>query len=222
MYLRAALYTVFGLILMGALVFWPAGTFDYWQGWAIIAAMVALSAPYTVYLITKAPDVLERRIRSGPTAETRPLQKLAVVLLQVGFLAILPLGGLDHRFGWSNVPAWLCILGIAVFTVALGASIWVVVQNAWAAATIRVEAGQQLVTTGMYSVVRHPMYSAAAAMLVSLPIGLGTYWGLLPALVGLASLVLRTVDEEVMLRADLPGYHEYAAAVRHRLIPGIW
>lgn len=222
MWARTALYTVLGFVLFAAVLFWPAGTWDYWQGWAFLVVMAAISLPYTGYLILKAPDRLQRRLKSGPAAETRRTQKLAAAGLQVGFLVAMVVSGLDHRFGWSHLPTWLSIVGIALLAIGLTVAVWVVVQNAWAAATITVESGQELVSTGFYGVVRHPMYSGAILMLVGLPLGLGSWWAAIPAAVGVVALIVRTIDEEVMLRDELAGYPEYTEQVRYRVLPGVW
>lgn len=166
--------------------------------------------------------MLDRRIKSGPVAESRPIQKLAVGGLQLFFLIEMLVAGFDHRYGWSHVPLWLTVLGLVLASVGLAVSIWVVVQNSWAAATITVNDGQQLITTGLYGVVRHPMYSAALMLAMFLPLGLGSYWALLPVVVVALSVAVRAVDEEAMLRAELPGYDDYTGAVRYRLVPGAW
>jgi len=219
---RTVFYTAIGYVLFGALLFWPAGTFDYWQAWVFLASLAVLSIPYTVYLLVEKPEVLDRRIKSGPVAESRPIQKLAVGGLQLFFLIEMLVAGFDHRYGWSHVPLWLTVLGLVLASVGLAVSIWVVVQNSWAAATITVNDGQQLITTGLYGVVRHPMYSAALMLAMFLPLGLGSYWALLPVVVVALSVAVRAVDEEAMLRAELPGYDDYTGAVRYRLVPGAW
>ncbi len=138
------------------------------------------------------------------------------------FAGILVLSGLDRRFGWSQVPAWLSVLGAVMVAVGLGIAMLVVYQNRYAAANIVVEAQQKLVTTGLYGMVRHPMYSGSVIMIIGMPLALGSYWALIPAIVSLLLLVIRTVDEETMLRQELPGYRDYMAGVRYRLIPLIW
>lgn len=220
--LRAVAASVVGLVATVALLFWPAGTFAYWQGWALIAVMVALSTPYTVYLATRHPQVLERRLRVGPAAETRTIQRLAAFGLQASVLAAMVLSAFDHRFGWSHVPVWLCVVGLGLTAVGLGASMLVVLQNSWAAGTIEIQTGQELVARGLYGIVRHPMYSGATLMLVGIPLGLGSFWGLLPGLLGVVALIVRTVDEEKLLVQDLPGYPDYRARVRYRMVPYLW
>lgn len=220
--LRVAAASVVGLVVVVAVLFWPAGTFDYWQAWAMLAVMVLLSTPYTVYLAVKLPEVLERRIHAGPRAETRLKQRLAVLGLQASVLGAIVVSALDHRFGWTRVPVWVCVVGLALTAVGLGIAILVVLQNSWAAATVEIQSGQELVATGLYGWVRHPMYSGAVLMLVGIPLGLGSYWGLLPGVVGVLALVLRIVDEEKMLAQDLAGYPEYRNKVRYRLLPYLW
>ncbi|MGV0835953.1 methyltransferase family protein [Mycolicibacterium thermoresistibile] len=222
MYARTAIYSVVGLALFGALLFWPAGTFDFWQGWALLAVMVACTIPYTVYLAVKMPDTLQRRLRSGATAESRKAQKIAILAMQLAALGILALGGLDHRFGWSRAPVWVCVVGLVLTTAGLVITIGAVLQNSWAAATITTESDQQVVSTGMYAVVRHPLYTGAVIVFFGMPLALGSYWALLLFVVAVAALIIRIFDEEELLHAELPGYPEYTRTVRHRLVPYLW
>lgn len=120
------------------------------------------------------------------------------------------------------MPVWLCVVGLGLTAVGLGASMLVVLQNSWAAGTIEIQTGQELVARGLYGIVRHPMYSGATLMLVGIPLGLGSFWGLLPGLLGVVALIVRTVDEEKMLVQDLPGYPDYRARVRYRMVPYLW
>jgi protein-S-isoprenylcysteine O-methyltransferase Ste14 len=220
--LQATATSVFGLVLLGLLLFWPAGTFDYWQAWVFIAVFYGLGVIYTVYLGVKNPDVLRRRMRAGPTAETRPVQKIVVGGVYVMFGALLVVSALDHRFGWSHVPAAVSLCGAVVVAVTLGAVMVVVVQNSYAAATIRIESGQKVVSTGLYGIVRHPMYSAAIIQLVAIPLALGSYWGLLVVVPVSVLLGFRILDEEKALTDELDGYRDYTQKVRYRLVPHVW
>lgn len=220
--MRATVYTVLGLLLFGGLLFVPAGTFDYWQGWAFIVVFVALTVPYTVYLAVKSPATLERRTHAGPVAETRVTQKVAVFGLQLSILGMIVVSAFDHRFGWSQVPTWLCVVGIVLVAVGLGIGVLVVIQNTWAAATIATADDQGVVSTGLYGLVRHPMYTGALLMGVGIPLGLGSYWALALFAVVSAALIVRIVDEEKMLQHELDGYPEYTEHVRYRLMPGVW
>jgi protein-S-isoprenylcysteine O-methyltransferase Ste14 len=219
---RATASSVFGLAMLAVLLFLPAGTLNYWQAWAFIAtAMVATIVP-SIYLARTNPAALERRMRAGPRAEARPLQKIVITGAFATFLGMLLLSAYDHRAGWSQLPAWLCLVGDVLVALGLGISMLVVIQNGYAAANITVETGQQVVRTGVYTFVRHPMYVGNIVMMLGIPLALGSYWGLLFVLPGAAVLVLRIRDEEKLLIQDLAGYREYAQQVRYRLVPYLW
>ena len=212
----------FGLLFFGVLLFWPAGTFDYWQAWVFIGVFTAVSLAPTVYWAVRRPDVFARRVRSGPLAEARPMQKIAMVGVYAMVVAMAVVSALDHRFGWSQVPTPVVVLGNVLVAVGLGMAILVVGQNEYAAATVTVEAEQPVVDTGLYGVVRHPMYVGALIMMVGMPLALDSYWGLVTLAPGVAVLALRIVDEEKLLRHDLAGYDAYTQQVRYRLLPGVW
>ncbi|WP_029115943.1 isoprenylcysteine carboxylmethyltransferase family protein [Mycobacterium sp. URHB0044] len=220
--IQAAAASAFGLAFFGALLFGPAGTFDYWQAWVFIGVFTAVSLSPTVYWAMRRPDVFARRLRSGPLAETRPMQKIATVGVYVVVVAMAVVSALDHRFGWSHVPTPVVVVGNVLVAFGLGMSMLVVGQNEFAAATVTVEAEQPVVDTGLYAVVRHPMYVGALIMMAGMPLALDSYWGLATVVPGVAVLALRTVDEEKMLRDDLLGYDEYTEKVRYRLVPGVW
>lgn len=220
--LRVALSSLASLAGFILLLFVPAGTAHYWQGWLFLGVFAVVSLLPTLYLGRNDPATVERRMHAGPTAETRPVQKIVVVGILVCFLGTLVVSGLDHRFGWSQMPAWVSVLGAVIVAVGLGGAMLVIFQNRYAAATITVEDSQPLVTTGLYGVVRHPMYATSIVMMVGMPLALGSYWALLIVIPSLALLVIRTVDEENLLRRELPGYRDYMARVRYRLIPLAW
>lgn len=220
--LQALAFSVVGFALIAALLFGPAGTFDYWQAWLFIAVFAILGVVYTIYLGVKDPEVLRRRMHSGPTAETRPVQKLIVLGIYVWFFGVAVLSALDHRFGWSNVPTAVALLGNAMVAIGLGITMLVVVENSYAAATIRVEAGQEVVSSGLYALVRHPMYFGALIMMIGLPLALDSYWGLILIIPGVPVLALRILDEEKALMNELAGYTEYMQQVRYRLLPYVW
>jgi protein-S-isoprenylcysteine O-methyltransferase Ste14 len=129
---------------------------------------------------------------------------------------------LDHRFGWSPVPATLCLVGDILVAIGLGLAMLVVIQNAYASANVTVEAEQKLASTGLYEVVRHPMYTGNVIMMVGIPLALGSYWGLVFVIPGLIVLALRIRDEEALLTLELSGYREYAQHVHYRLVPYVW
>ena len=214
--------TVLGLGFFAAVLFWPAGGFDYWQAWVFLAVFIATTIVPSIYLALRHPDALARRMKAGPTAETRPAQRIIMTLTLTLVVATFVLSALDHRFGWSQVPVWLVVVGNVLVAVGLGVTQLVVVQNNYAAATVRVEADQPLVSTGLYGLVRHPMYTGAAVMMVGTPPALDSLWGLLGVLASAPVIVARIRDEEQMLAEELAGYGEYMTRVRYRLVPRLW
>jgi protein-S-isoprenylcysteine O-methyltransferase Ste14 len=217
--------TALGLIelaVFGVLLFLPAGTLNYWQGWLFIAVFAIAAAVSIVYMGATNPAALQRRMHGGPAAETRPVQKIVVAGLVLLLAAMMVVSALDHRFGWSPVPAVVCVLGEVLVVIGLGMAMLVVVQNNYASANITVETDQKVVSTGLYGLVRHPMYFGSLIMMVGIPLALGSYWGLVLTLPCLAVFGIRILDEETMLKQELDGYNEYTQAVRYRLLPYVW
>jgi len=218
---RVAAQSVFGLVAFAALLFLPAGTFDYWQAWAFLAVFSSASLS-SVYLMKKDPAALERRMHAGPAAETRTVQKVVAAGVYVLVAALLVFSALDHRFGWSPVPAAVSLAGDALVATGLGITILVVTQNSYAAANITVEASQTVVSTGLYGLVRHPMYMGAMIMIAGIPLALDSWWGLAVLIPCLFGVAVRIRDEERMLTSELTGYREYTQKVHHRLVPHVW
>jgi protein-S-isoprenylcysteine O-methyltransferase Ste14 len=220
--LKALTTSVLGFLYFGVLLFLPAGTFNYWQAWVFIAVFTATTAGPSIYWAVKRPEVLRRRMSAGPTAETRPAQKIIVTGVYLFSSALFVVSALDHRFGWSQVPTTVVLIGDVLVAVGLGLAMLVVHQNSYAAATITVEAEQQLVSTGLYGLVRHPMYFGALIMMIGTPLALDSYWGLVVLIPSLVVLAFRILDEEKALTQELTGYGEYTQKVHHRLVPGLW
>jgi protein-S-isoprenylcysteine O-methyltransferase Ste14 len=219
---KAIAQSLLGFVYFGVVLFLPAGTFNYWQAWVFIAVFAATTAGPSIYWAVKRPDVLRRRMSAGPTAETRPAQKIIVTGVYLWASAMFVVSALDHRFGWSQVPTAVVLFGDVLVAVGLGLAMLVVQHNSYAAATIKVEAEQELVSTGLYGLVRHPMYFGALIMLIGTPPALDSYWGLAVLAAGLPILVFRILDEEKALKQELTGYVEYTHKVHHRLVPGVW
>ena len=210
------------LACMGALLFPIAGTADYWQGWLFLGIWGFATMLVGCYLVARDPALLARRMRGGPAAESRPTQRLTMGLAVVGFVGIFPVAGLDRRLYWSAPPVAIVIAGVALLAVG-----WVVVflvfrENSYASATIQVSSAQEVISTGPYAIVRHPMYAGSLVYLIGMPLVLGSWWALLPMVLFLPVMPLRLLDEELMLREQLPGYAEYTQKVRFRLLPGVW
>jgi protein-S-isoprenylcysteine O-methyltransferase Ste14 len=220
--LQALASSIFGIVFFGLALFWPAGTFDYWQAWVFIAAFMIATMGPSLYMAVKMPEALQRRMRAGPFAETRLLQKVIIVGTILAVVAVLVISAFDHRFGWSTVPTPVIVVGDVLVVVGLTIAQMVVIQNNYAGATITVEAGQKLVSTGLYGLVRHPMYFGTLIMMLGTPLALDSYWGLLAIAPALPVLAVRIDDEEKMLREELDGYDEYMAKVHYRLVPGLW
>jgi protein-S-isoprenylcysteine O-methyltransferase Ste14 len=220
--LRIAISSILGIAAFAVLLFVPAGTVNYWQGWALIAVFSAVSLGPTLYMARVDPAASERRMHAGAKAETRPIQKVVIVGTFISFGALLVVPALDHRFGWSHVPAWMSVLGDVMVAAGLGLAMLVVFQNRYAAATITIEDGQTLVSTGLYGIVRHPMYFGNMILMIGISLALGSYWALLIALLGTLLMAARAVDEEKLLNAELAGYPQYTQQVRYRLVPLVW
>jgi protein-S-isoprenylcysteine O-methyltransferase Ste14 len=220
---RVVLTTVSGTVVFLAIIFIPAGTVDYWQGWAFAGTLLVSSLLVTVHMALNDRELLESRLRMGPAAEKTSAQKAITAVGLSVFVAGLVIMVLDHRFGWSpRVPAYLSLLGDALAVLGILIYFLVVRENRYAASTIEVVEGQTVVSTGPYAIVRHPMYSGAILVFLGTPLALGSWWGLLFTPLFIGWFAWRLLDEERFLRANLPGYDEYIRTVRYRLAPYIW
>jgi protein-S-isoprenylcysteine O-methyltransferase Ste14 len=207
---------------MAALLFLPAGTLNYWQASVFMAVFVSASAVITIYLAIRDPGLLERRLRTGPTAEKEKSQKIIMSLAIMGFIALLVLPAFDHRFAWSPVPAYVSLIGDALVAIGFLLVFFVLKANTYGASTIQVAEDQKVISTGPYALIRHPMYAGSFPLIISTPLALGSWWGLSALIVLIPALIWRLLDEESFLRKNLPGYLEYTANVRYRLVPYVW
>jgi len=208
-----------GIAVIGAMLFLPAGTLDYWQAWLYMAVIFAPIACVMVYFLATAPSFLEKRFQMKENERAQKLvQKASALIFFIGFL----LPGLDKRFGWSNVPPEVSIAADIVVMLGYGVVFWVFHENSFAGRTIRVEKGQKVISSGPYSVVRHPMYLGMLALTLATPVALGSYWAFSPFLLMVPLLVMRIKNEEEVLARELEGYTEYCKKVKHRLVPMVW
>jgi protein-S-isoprenylcysteine O-methyltransferase Ste14 len=219
---KFALSSALGLLAFGLMLFLPAGTFQYWQGWVFLVVFALSTWIPSVYLLQTNRAALERRMRAGPLSETRTLQKVIISIALLSLIALIVFSVLDHRFGWSSVPATVCLVGDVLVAIGLGVSMLMVIQNGYAAANVTVEGDQKLISTGLYGIVRHPMYAGNVILMVGIPLALGSYWGLLFIIPGLFVLAVRIRDEEELLGQELDGYREYTQRVQYRLVPYVW
>ena len=215
----AVVRLVIGIPMIGALFFVPAGTFNYWQAWAWLGTLFIPMGISLIYLLKIDPKLLERRVR---TEETRPEQRRIIMASVVYLLVIFILPGFDFRYGWSNVPVWLCIAADVVVLASYILYILVMKTNTYASRVIEVEQGQQVITSGPYALVRHPMYLSMIMMMTASPLALGSYWAALPSFLFILLLAARAKNEEELLQKELAGYSEYMQKTRYRLFPGVW
>ena len=209
-------------VAMTAFLFIPAGTLDYWQAWAFLAVFFVPALAITVYLMKKDPKLLERRVYAGPTAEKQTSQKIIQSITSLGFIAMLVVPALDHRLAWSVVPLPVVIAGDILVLVGFLVIFFVYKENTFASATIEVSSEQKVISTGLYALVRHPMYMGSLFLFVGMCVSLGSWWGLFVSFLVIPALVWRLLDEEEFLAKNLPGYSTYRNRVRYRLIPFIW
>ena len=212
------------LILLSAVLFIPAGSVRFWQGWAYLALVLIPVAFSFAYFYRRDPELIERRLQ---TEEKVGAQRLLIGLLKPVFFGALLLPGLDYRFGWSStylgvVPLWLTLLAQSLVVAGFLLVFWVLRVNSFAGRTIRVEERQTVISSGPYAFIRHPMYSGSLLMFLFTPLALGSYvaWPAFALLVPI--YVLRLLNEEKVLRQELPGYSEYCARTRFRLVPLVW
>lgn len=213
---------LFLIVVMAALLFVAAGTLDYWQAWIFLAVYFALSVAITLYLVRKDPDLLARRMSGGPFAEKQTAQKIIMSFASGGFIGLLVVPALDHRLSWSQMPPSVALAGDGLMALGWLGVFFVFKENTFTSATIELAPDQQVISTGPYALVRHPMYLSGLVLLLGIPIALGSWWGMLALVAVLPALIWRLIDEERFLARNLPGYVEYRQRVRYRLIPRVW
>ena len=208
-----------GMVLLAVLVFLPAGTFRFWNGWLLMAVLFLPMLAAGVILLIKRPALLEQRLKSK---ETQREQNLVVKLSGLMFIVGFILAGLDFRFRWTLLPDWVSYLAAAIFLLAYLLYAEVLRENPWLSRTVVVQEEQTVVSTGLYGIVRHPMYTATLLLFLSMPLILGSLLSFLVFLAYPVIIAKRIRNEEALLKADLPGYAAYRQKVRWRLIPFIW
>ena len=208
-----------GLLLVGLLIFLPAGTLRYTYGWLLVGLLFAPMLIAGFVMLAKSPEFLKKRLDAK---EKQGTQKGVVAFSGLMFIAGFVVAGLDFRFDWSVVPTWVVITASALFLVAYALYAEVMRENAYLSRTIKVEAGQTVVDTGLYGVVRHPMYAVTILLFLMIPLILGSWYALIAFAFYPAIIVVRLKAEEELLTKELPGYVEYKQKVKYRIIPFVW
>ena len=210
---------IFGIVLVGALLFLPAWTFNYFGAWLFLGILFIPMLIMGIVMFIKSPSLLEKRLASK---EKESAQKGVVGISALMFLGGFILSALDFRFSWSRVPLWLTLAAAAVFLLGYAMYAEVLRENAYLSRTVEVQEGQKVIDTGLYSLVRHPMYLATLLMFLPMPLVLGSFWGLIPFAIYPVAIIIRIINEEKVLSEGLLGYSEYRKKVKYRLIPFIW
>ncbi len=217
--LQAVLRVVSGFALIALLLFLPAGGWQFWNAWLLCGALFIPMAAVGLLLWKKAPDLLQKRLNGG---EQRTAQKLVVLFSALLFVAMFLLAGWDFRFAFTRLPDWLAWAALVPFLLGYALFAETMRENAWLSRSVEIQQGQKLVDTGVYGVVRHPMYTAVLLLYCAMPLILGSGTAFLVSLLFVPVLAARIRNEEALLDAELDGYREYKQKVRWRLVPYLW
>lgn len=219
LFISALTKFLFGIVLVGALLFFPAWTLEYFGAWLFLGILFIPMMIMGIVMLLRAPRLLEKRLANKEKeGAQRGVVGLAALMFIVGFV----LCALDARFAWSYVPVWLTLAAAVIFLIGYALYAEVMRENAYLSRTVEVQEGQKVITTGLYGIVRHPMYLATLLMFLPIPLILQSLWGLIPFSLYIPAIVVRIVNEEKVLSEGLNGYAEYKRSVKYRLIPFIW
>ncbi|MBO5497155.1 MAG: isoprenylcysteine carboxylmethyltransferase family protein [Oscillospiraceae bacterium] len=216
---RAITRFLSGLIILGLLLFLPAGSLAYWQGWLLMGILFVPMFFAGLVMLSKSPELLEKRLS---VKEEQGEQRQVIALSGLMFLAAFVLAGLNFRFGWFVLPRWLVWTAAGLFLLCYLLYAEVLRENVWLSRTMEVQENQQVIDTGLYGVVRHPMYAVTVLLFLSMPLVLGSPLSFAVMLLYLPLIAKRIRNEEAVLESGLAGYAEYKQRVKYRLIPGIW
>ncbi len=208
-----------GLIAVGLLLFLPAGTIHYWNAWLLIGILFIPMFIAGIVLLYRSPELLRKRLNAK---EKETEQKQVIGLSMIMFIGGFVLAALDFRYGWSRLPSWAVIAAAGVFLLSYALYAEVLRENAYLSRTIEVQKDQKVIDTGLYGIVRHPMYFSTLFLFMSMPLILGSVYAFLVFLIYLPIIVKRIKNEEDVLKKELSGYDEYMKKVKYRLVPFIW
>ncbi|MBQ8184317.1 MAG: isoprenylcysteine carboxylmethyltransferase family protein [Lachnospiraceae bacterium] len=217
--IQALVKYMLGLVMVQILLFVPAGTLNYWNGWLFIGLLFVPMLFLGIILFVKAPDLLEKRLN---TKEKEGSQRQVIGLSALMFLGGFIVSALDYRVGWTEMPVAVVIVAAVILLLSYGLYAEVMRENAYLSRTVEVQENQQIIDTGLYGIVRHPMYLASTLLFLSIPLVLGSIVGFLIFLIYPVLMVKRIQNEEEVLEKGLKGYSEYKKKVRYRLLPFIW
>lgn len=219
---RSALGLAALALIMALLLFLPAWSLGWWQAWLYWLIFLGASLLVTLYFLRRDPDLIERRLKAGPAAEQQTSQQIIQSALSLVFAALLLVPGFDHRLHWSAVPLPVALVADAFVVAGFWIIFRVFSENSHASNTVRVEFGQEVISSGPYRSVRHPMYSGGIILFVFTPLALGSWWAFVPGVLLCGGAIARLLEEERFLTVHLAGYSEYRKKVPHRLLPFIW
>lgn len=208
-----------GLVILSLLMFLPAGTIDFLGAWRLIALLFIPMFIFGIVLFFKSPALLEKRLNNK---ETSNIQKKVILLSGLEFIVCFIVAGFDYRFGWSELPSWIIMAACIIFVISYGLYVEVTRENEYLSRTVEVQENQKVVSTGLYGIVRHPMYFAVVLLFWSMPLVIGSFYSFIIMLPFPLLLISRIKDEEKILEDDLPGYKEYEQKVKYHLFPFIW
>jgi len=216
---KVSVTIIIGVILIAALIFIPAGTLNFWQGWLFLGTLFIPMICVMFFMFKYERRLLEKRINAK---EKRPEQAWIQAVNTILVIVMAVIAGLDHRFSWSRMPVWSVLTSAVLMLAGYIMFIKIMLYNEYASRTIEIQRGQKLISTGPYAVIRHPMYTAGIFLYIFVPLTLGSLWALIPMLFLPFTLMLRVIDEEKALIKGLKGYKQYMKKVKYRLMPGVW
>ena len=219
LFVQAIAKFLLGFALVAALLFVPAGSFGYWQAWLFLGVLFVPMFCAGIVMMIKSPALLKKRLNAK---EKQSEQKAVLLLSGLMFLAAFVLAGLNYRFGWFMLPTWVCIAAAGVFLLAYVLYAEVLRENVYLSRTIEVQENQKVIDTGLYGIVRHPMYMSTLLLFLAMPLVLGSVFSFAVMLLYIPIIAKRIRGEEQILEAGLDGYAAYKKRVRYKVIPFIW
>lgn len=218
---QGVLNFLIGVIVIGAVLSLIAWTFDYWQAWVFAILFNLGTASQGIYLFIKDPELLERRKQVAPEDESTT-ERFLIIFGLLSLICLIIFSAIDYRFGWSYISVFVTLVGDSLIILSFIFYYFVFMENSFAASSIRTFEGQSVISTGLYAIIRHPKYVGDIILIAGIPLALGSWWGLTFLLVTIPSLAWRILDEEKLLKKNLPDYSEYMKEVHFRLLPYIW